>query len=186
MVTIGNNNFTSEVPLSASHAWLLSKQLYTAKEINHKGKIWSLAFNTTKGDLTRNLTVYIAQTSSSYASWDLVTEENRVFSGEVKFNAWQWNTIYFDKPFEYDGKSNIVVIVDDNTGKKSGGWGVLTHHIFYGESGYSGCSILSDDTKDIDPLDGESISSASSSNSYDYKNDIKFTFGDLFKTCDHS
>ena len=178
MVTIGNNNYTSEVPLSASHAWVLSKQMYTAKEINHKGKIWSLAFNTTKGDLTRNLTVYIAQTSSSYASWDVVTEENRVFSGEVKFNAWQWNTIYFDKPFEYDGKSNIVVIVDDNTGKKSGSWGVLTHHIFYGESGYSGCSILSDDTKDIDPLDGESISSASSSNSYDYKNDIKFTFGE--------
>ena len=181
VVTVGYDQYTTEVPLCASHAWVLSKQLYTANEINHKGKIWSIAFNTAKGDLTRNLTVYMNQTSNSSASWNTVTEADCVFSGEVMFTAGQWTTIYFDKPFEYDGKSNIVVTVDDNTGKKSGGWGVLTHYIFYGEAGNA---YAYDDNNDIDPTDEESIYNASSRNTYGYKNDIKFTFGEYPEPAD--
>ena len=181
VVTVGYDQYTTEVPLCASHAWVLSRQLYTANEINHKGKIWSIAFNTAKGDLTRNLTVYMNQTSNSSASWNTVTEADCVFSGEVMFTAGQWTTIYFDKPFEYDGKSNIVVTVDDNTGKKSGGWGVLTHYIFYGEAGNA---YAYDDNNDIDPTDEESIYNASSRNTYGYKNDIKFTFGEYPEPAD--
>ncbi len=175
VVTVGKDQYSTEVPLSASHAWVLSKQLYTAKEINHKGKIWSIAFNTTKGNLSRNLTVYMTQTSNSSTSWDAVTKDDCVFSGEVLFTAGQWTTIYFDKPFEYDGKSNIVVTVDDNTGKKDGSWGVLSHYIFYGDAGVA---YAYDDTKDIDPTDEESIDNASNRGTYTYKNEIKFTFGE--------
>lgn len=175
VVTVGKDQYSTEVPLSASHAWVLSKQLYTAKEINHKGKIWSIAFNTTKGNLSRNLTVYMTQTSNSSTSWNTVTDAEKVFSGEVLFTAGQWTTIYFDKPFEYDGKSNIVVTVDDNTGKKDGSWGVLSHYIFYGDAGVA---YAYDDTKDIDPTDEESIDNASSRATYEYKNDVKFTFGE--------
>ncbi|MBR4729710.1 MAG: fibronectin type III domain-containing protein, partial [Prevotella sp.] len=125
--------------------------------------------------MTRNLTVYVTHTNQSSIYWEPVTEADCVFSGEVMFASGQWNTIYFDKPFEYDGKSNIVVTVDDNTGKSSGGWGVLSNYIFYGDGNHV---VARDNNKDIDPLDAASIENASQKNSYTYKSQIQFTFGD--------
>jgi hypothetical protein len=177
-VTIGKAQYTADLPLTAQYKYALSQQVYSANEINHaKGKIWSIAFLTENGDLTRNLTVYLThtdQSSLSSYSWQPVTEADCVFSGEVTFTSRQWNTIYFDKPFEYDGKSNIVVTVDDNTGV-SGNWGALTNYIFYGDGNHA---IARDNNKDIDPLDATSIENASRKNTYDYKSHIKLTFTD--------
>ena len=178
-ITIGKAQYGHDLPITAQYKYALSQQVFSASEINHgKGKIWSLAFNTEKGDLTRNLTVYVThtdQSSMSSSSWQPVTEADCYFSGEVMFTSGQWNIIYFDKPFEYDGKSNIVVTVDDNTGKSSGGWGVLSNYIFYGDGN---CVVARDKNNDIDPLDATSIENASQKDSYSYKSQIQFTFGD--------
>lgn len=177
-VTIGKAQYTADLPLTAQYKYALSQQVYSANEINHaKGKIWSIAFLTENGDLTRNLTVYLThtdQSSLSSYSWQPVTEADCVFSGEVTFTSRQWNTIYFDKPFEYDGVSNIVVTVDDNTGV-SGNWGALTNFIFYGDGNHA---IARDNNKDIDPLNATSIDNANQKNTYDYKSHIKLTFAD--------
>ena len=37
-----------------------------------------------------------------------------VFSGEVTIAGKDWTTIYFETPFQYDGSSNVALIVDDN------------------------------------------------------------------------
>ena len=169
VVTIGKAQYSADLPLTAQYKYALSQQVFSAQEISHaKGKIWSIAFLTENGDLTRNYTVYLThtdQSSLSSYSWQPVTEADCVFSGEVTFTSRQWNTIYFDKPFEYDGVSNIVVTVDDNTGV-SGNWGALTNFIFYGDGNHA---IARDNNKDIDPLNATSIDNANQKNTFDYK-----------------
>lgn len=174
-ITIGSEDKWTDLPLTAQYKYTVTQQVFSAKEINHgKGKIWSLAFKTHTGDLKRNLTVYL--THSEYASVSLhpVTKADRVFKGEVMFTAGQWNTIYFEKPFEYDGKSSIIVTVDDNTGTAES-WGSLQNYYFYGDGGHA---IARDNNKDIDPLDEVSIENANKRDSYQYKAQIQFTFGE--------
>ena len=177
-ITIGKGDSYADLPLTAQYKYALTQQVFSANEINHaKGKIWSIAFRTKNGDLTRKYNVYLTHTnlsSLSSSSWQPVTAADCYFSGEVTFTSGQWNTIYFDKPFEYDGKSNIVVTVDDNTGR-SDGWGALTNAYFYGDGNHANAR---DNSKDIDPLDAESIASASNKGTQSYKNQIQLTFGD--------
>ena len=177
-ITIGEGEHYTDLPLTAQYKYALSQQVFSAAEINHaKGKIWSIAFRTEKGDLTRKYNVYLThtdQSSMSSYSWQPVTEADCYFSGEVMFTSGQWNIIYFDKPFEYDGKSNIVVTVDDNTGVADG-WGALTNAYFYGDGNHA---IARDNNKDIDPLDATSIENANKKDTYSYKSQIQFTFGD--------
>ena len=176
-VTIGKGDNYTDLPLTADYNYALTQQVFSAQEINHgKGKIWSIAFRTKNGDLARKYNVYLThtdQSSMSSYSWQPVTEADCYFSGEVMFTSRQWNIIYFDKPFEYDGKSNIVVTVDDNTGRDDG-WGSLTNAYFYGDGNHA----IARSSTDIDPLDPTSIENTSNKSTYEYKNQIKFTFGD--------
>jgi uncharacterized coiled-coil protein SlyX len=179
-VEIGKASYSHDLPITASHCYSLSQQVFTADEINQKaGNIWSLAFNTESGDLTRNLTVYVTKTNQSWLSsgdWQTVTEDDCVFSGDVKFTSGQWNSIDFDKPFKYDGKSNLVVTVNDNTGKKDGSFAVLANYVFYG-SGQQ-CITAYDEKNSISPMDQSTIENARSNSAYSYKSQLRFTFED--------
>ena len=174
-ITIGSGDSWTDLPITAQYNYAVTQQVFSADEINHgKGKIWSLAFKTHTGDLKRNLTVYLTHRDYASVSLHPVTEADQVFKGEVMFTAGQWNTIYFDRPFEYDGKSSIIVTVDDNTGTAEG-WGSLQNYYFYGDGGHA---IARDNNKDIDPLDEASIENANKRDSYQYKAQIQFTFGE--------
>ena len=174
-ITIGSGDNWTDLPITAQYNYAMTQQVFSAEEINHgKGKIWSLAFKTHTGDLKRNLTVYLTHRDYASVSLHPVTEADQVFKGEVMFTAGQWNTIYFDRPFEYDGKSSIIVTVDDNTGTAEG-WGSLQNYYFYGDGGHA---IARDNNKDIDPLDEASIENANKRDSYQYKAQIQFTFGE--------
>ena len=48
--------------------------------------------------------------------WVTVSSSDRVFSGNVNFEANAWKTITFANPFVYNGISNVAIVVDDNTG----------------------------------------------------------------------
>ncbi len=100
----------------------LSQQIYTAEEIGSAGNITSIAFynqgeNNTK---TRTYDIYLKPTNKfeffSNTDWINVSEDDKVFSGEVTMTTNEWTFITFDKPFVYDGTSNLALIVDDNTG----------------------------------------------------------------------
>ena len=174
-ITIGSGDNWTDLPITAQYNYTLTQQVFSAEEINHgKGKIWSLAFKTHTGDLKRNLTVYLTHRDYASVSLHPVTEADQVFKGEVMFTAGQWNTIYFDRPFEYDGKSSIIVTVDDNTGTAED-WGSLQNYYFYGDGGHA---IARDNNKDIDPMDEASIENANKRDSYQYKAQIQFTFGE--------
>ena len=102
----------------------LSEQIYTADEIGLPGTITSIAFYNGGTTKSPNIKVYLVSTSetefSSTTSWLTVTDSDKVYEGEVTFTAGQWTTIQFDTPFEYDGNSNLGVIVDENMAWSSG------------------------------------------------------------------
>lgn len=178
VVTIGKASYFHGVPITAQYKYSLSQQIYTADEIgNEAGNIWSLAFNTGKGNLTRNIDVYVTKTSQSgLSSGDFlpVTEADRVYSGELTFTANQWNSLDFQKPFAYDGSSNILITIDDNSGYSSGGWGVLTTGIFYGNG--QQCHVAESKNNDLDPMDATTMGNAYDNDAYSYKNQIRLTF----------
>ena len=124
MVCIGSGTSTNNyLPTYTLYNYSLSQQIYTAEEIGQAGAIYSVDFymkNTSSNTYTRNLDIYMVNTEketfSSNTDWIPVTSSDLVFSGEVTFTDNDWTTIEFDSPFVYDGNSNIVLVVDDNTG----------------------------------------------------------------------
>ena len=171
---------SADLPISASHKYVLTQQQFNAQQINHaKGDIWSLGLQAEKGDVTRNFTIYITtpeQSTYSDYGWWTVTDADCVFSGEVTFTSGQWTTIYFTKPVQYDGKSNLIITIDDNTGESSGSWGVLSCYTIKGSHSYA-----YSDKADIDPKDYSTLESVSSWNrgTVSYQSKIQLTFGDF-------
>lgn len=121
-VAIGLTGMTTYqyLPGYTYYNYSLSYQIYTADEINAIGEIGKLAFfNSGNYSITRNYDIYLAHTDKTTInnSSDLiaVTTSDRVFSGRVTMTSGDWTTITFNQPFDYNGTSNLMLIVDDNT-----------------------------------------------------------------------
>ena len=120
-VAVGQAALTNTLlPSYTYYNYTLSQQIYTAAEIGEAGFIGSIAFFNTGYQRKRDLAIYMVNTTkttfSSNSDWIVPTEEQQVFSGEVIMVKGHWTTIVLDKPFEYDGVSNLALIVDDNSG----------------------------------------------------------------------
>ena len=117
-VCIGEGTTTnSYLPTYSYYNYSLTQQIYTAEEIGGAGLIESVDFYCT-GAVTRTLDVYMVSTEKdafeSTTDWITVTSADLVFSGSVAF-AQGWNTITFDDPFIFRGRTNVALIVDDNS-----------------------------------------------------------------------
>ena len=121
-VVVGKGTTSSSyLPSYSYYYYTLSQQIYTADELGiGAGEISSVSFFNTGTTRTRSYTVYMLNTNkTSFVSgndWIAVTESDLMFSGSVTMTQGSWTTIYFSTPFNYDGTSNIALIVDDNTG----------------------------------------------------------------------
>jgi uncharacterized ubiquitin-like protein YukD len=109
------------LPSYSYYCYSLSQQIYTADELNlGAGKISSVAFFNTGTTRSRNYTIYMVSTNkdsfNDYSDWITVTAADKVFTGNVTMMSGSWTTIPFDKTFNYDGVSNIALVIDDNTG----------------------------------------------------------------------
>ena len=108
-------------PLFVAVQYSISQQYYTAEEIGMEaGYIKSLSFKTGVWyeDDARRLEVYMVNTEdATFNGLDMVqvTNEDKVFSGNVTFLPNSWATIEFDKYFNYTG-GNVMVCVSDLTG----------------------------------------------------------------------
>lgn len=117
----GTNSY-ERIPTDIYYKYSLSEQIYTAAELGSEAKtIESIDFyKTTDGTYTRNLNIYMVLTTKNSfrnnSDWVSVTASDLVFSGNVTFGANAWATITLDTPFEYDGESNMLLVVDDNSG----------------------------------------------------------------------
>lgn len=125
--TSQNENFPS---YSATN-YSLTQQIYTPCEIGKQGTIKSISFYNSGSTKNRIYDVFIKQTNTesygSPASFIPVASTDRVTYTNVTMSASGWTTIYFLTPFEYDGTSNLVVTIDDNTGTASSGMRCYTY-----------------------------------------------------------
>ncbi len=121
-VTIGSGTTSgSYLPTSDYYKYSLTQQIYTASELGTAGTITAISFyyNTSTSSNSRNLQVYMSHTSSStITSWSTVSSSQCVYSGAHTFTQ-GWNTITLTTPFAYNGTSNLLLTVDDNTGSWS-------------------------------------------------------------------
>lgn len=115
----GTNGFTY-LPTYSLYNYSITEQIYTAAEIGSAGNITSITFNSVGDTRERTLDIYMVHTNqttfSSTTAWVHPTNDDKVFTGSVSFGAGQLVKIPFDKPFEYDGNQNVVLIVNDRTG----------------------------------------------------------------------
>ena len=124
-IRIGTGTYTQyNMPSMTASPYSLTEQIYTSEEIGDAGAgagvITSIDFYNTAPEQTRNLDIYLVHTDKSCfnhpSEFVGVNEADLVFSGNVTFLQGDWTVINFDKDFSYDGKSNVAIVVDDNTG----------------------------------------------------------------------
>jgi hypothetical protein len=128
----GNHEY---LPSYSFYEYALSQQIYTAEEIGTACTITSISFfNKANTDRVRTYDIYLKHTDkssfSSKTDWITVSASDKVFSGTVTMGAVAWTTFELDTPFEYDGTSNLVLVVDDNTNG-------------YDHAPYMSCSVYS-------------------------------------------
>ena len=116
----GDTSTNSYLPTYEYYNYSLTQQIYNADEIGLAGTINSIAFHAS-GLSSRNLQVYLVYTTKNsfngLNSWITPTLDDLVFTGNVSGDATSdLVTLRLDTPFEYDGVSNLCLIVDDNTG----------------------------------------------------------------------
>ena len=155
-VTIGSGTTSGYyLPTGDYYKYSLTQQIYTASELGEAGTITAISFyyNTATASNPRSLEIYMAHTpSSTITSWSIVTTGQRVYSGTYTFTQ-GWNTITLTTPFAYDGSSNLLLTVDDNTGN----W--TTNSQFYTYStGANRAIYYRNDSTNPDPTGSVSVS----------------------------
>lgn len=178
LVQIGDGGTTQKSGLPSATSWKysLSEQIYTVAEVRRSGVITSIAFKSCEFTLTRTIDLYLVHTDkSSYSSgtdWVTGSESDKVFSGTVTFEKGEWAIITFDRPFVYDGKRNLCVIVND----KSNVVNSSTQWLVYDATNQA--HVRFNDNNPYDP--SSPLSTATAINSLrDYKNQIQLGFEDL-------
>ena len=144
----GTEETTSHLlPSPSYYSYSLSEQIYTADEIGSAGVINGIAFVNFGEEKTRTYDIYLKHTEKtsfgSSTDWVNVTAADRVFSGSVTLHTNRCTPIVFDVSFEYDGSSNLLLVVDDNTGDWTGG---SMSCLVYETEGNQAIQTNSDDT----------------------------------------
>ena len=172
--TLGTPETTnSYLPTYAFYKYSFTEQIYTAAEMGGEaGVITAVDFMNTGSQITRDLDIYMIHTSDSVfenaTDWFTVTAADKVFSGEVTFEGGsEWTSITFDTPFNFNGDSNVVLVVDDNTGS----YVSSVPFSVYTAAGQA-IRIYSDDT-DYEPTDPNYTGTL-----MDLKNHIRFAVGE--------
>lgn len=122
---VGSGDGTSRfLPFSNWFHYGLTQQIYTAKELGNKaGSIMALDFfRTDDNECNNTIEIYLVKTDktafTNSSDWISVTEADKVYDGKMQFESNQWTTIELTKPFDYDGVSNLALIVYDKNVKE--------------------------------------------------------------------
>ena len=144
-------------PTFAFYNYSYTQQIYTAAEIGQAGTIYAISFKyaTTYAAFERDLTIYMKNvTRDNFGheyDYEPMTAENEVYMGTVIAAEAGWLTITLQTPFEYDGTSNLLIGVDDNTGAYE------SNKFFWCFNDSDNMSIRAyNDTDNPNPLDIES------------------------------
>ena len=150
----------------------LTQQIYTPEQVGAAGTITQIAFYVnTRQNRNRTLRIYLEhtgyntiQTNDNNAYVTFPIADNLAYSGTQNFNTTGWHTITLTTPFYYDGLSNLLVTVCDDTNRDHS-----TVFRTYSSGGtrsvYVAWDSATDPTTYYYPADGTST----------YNNQIRFT-----------
>ena len=169
-VTIGDGTYiNSFFPCNSCYNYCLTEQLYTSSEIDGAGNITSISFNaSTVMSTPRNWAVYLMPTTQTSLTGfvNMGATAVKVYEGPVNITQ-GWFTINFTTPFPYDGSSNLILAIDDNTGS------YLCSNSFYNHTNPNGSSYyyyVDNASSNPNPSSATSCSPAS----INYRADIIF------------
>ena len=171
---IGNGTVTNNTyPIgygSSDNYYTYVQELYTADELSSEGLtaggiIQSLSFQYSGSSKSKDpITIWLAHTTrtsmTTNAGFIPTSEMQQVFYGEVNMSE-GWINIPLDRSFVWDGSSNVVVAVLNNSGNTDD-----RNTVFYG-SNLSGYALCRNTWQTIDP-DNSSCSTLS------FRNNILF------------
>ncbi len=179
-VSIGNGGcgYCSEFPTHLYFNNTASQMIYLENEINQVGNITTISFkNNYAGlDTTRNIKLYLATTllnQFSFLSDALpISDFTLVYEGPWHIVGGQWSQIQLNTPFLYDGTSNLVIGMEDNTGNYIGG-GVY----WQASTGTKRCIGTRNDNLAV------SMSNLTGGSIVDYYPDVKLTIAEVESFC---
>jgi M6 family metalloprotease-like protein len=120
----GSSMTSNTLPSYSYYKYALTQQIYTAQELGQTGYITCIAFYNDGAEKTRTYDIYMKHTTkntfSGASDWEVVSSNDKVFSGTVTMAAEDWTFITLDRPFDYDGSSNLVLVSDDNSANWTG------------------------------------------------------------------
>ena len=178
-IQIGNGNSLSyNFPSTSHYKYSLTEQIFTTAELGGPNTFHSISFQAANViDSTRIWDIYLMPTTRSSLTGfiDIDATAQLVFSGTVNITA-GWFTIPFDSSFAYDGFSNLMLIVDDNTGSFVSG-----SNTYFCSNNPDGNSFRGfHDITDFDPHNASSYSGYAQS----VRNNVIFgSFCDTTTTC---
>lgn len=115
-----------QVPVNNYYRYSYSQQIIPASELDGAGSITAINFSyASASPMTSktNCTIYMGHTArTSFPVADSIVNPRDlqlVYTGSLNC-AQGWNRFVLDYPFEYDGVSNIVIAIDDNSGQYNG------------------------------------------------------------------
>ncbi len=154
-VIVGNETTTTSyyTPFNSLYGYSFTEVVYPADEIGLAGAIGYVSYylaQSNTAEQTNNITLYMKNVSrnafSTTSDYETVTADDIVYSGAwtIPANYTGWITIELDRPFDYDGNSNLMVAMHEYTS------GFSTRYFLYTTVNNSGVSFYSD-SSDPDP-----------------------------------
>ncbi|MBQ9865362.1 MAG: fibronectin type III domain-containing protein [Bacteroidales bacterium] len=171
----GNGSVTTtyRMPINNYYNYSYTQQLVLASEMSGPATLLGIRFNYASSNGVNNknnCTIYVAHTSlsslstSSYVAPSTMT---MVYTGPLNVVT-GWNEFLFTTPFAYNGTSNLVVAIDDNSGSYPG-----SSYTYSAYNTYSPMSLLF--YSDSDNPDPASLSSyGGSTQLLTYRADMEF------------
>lgn len=119
-ITVGTGTTESVFPLGSTSKYERSASIYSKAEIGTSGAITSLSWFTNITSKTKTIKVYIktitkSMFDSSGNTWEeLISDAELVFDGTIKTTTRNWTTIGLSSIYQYNGKENLMVLVEQN------------------------------------------------------------------------
>ena len=162
-VAVGNGTTTTySLPVNNYYNYCFTQQIYLASEMGGERDITSLSFDyayTTSMTAKNNVSIYLGNTTqstfSSTTNYVPITNQQLVYTGPLNCHQ-GWNTFNLTTPFHYNGTSNLVITIDDNSNNKN----TSSHTFHYHPAGATRSLYYYSDDNNPDPSNPTGVSTS--------------------------
>lgn len=172
----GTASTTYLIPLNNFYRYTYTQQIFTSAELGGTAQtITAISFQyaySSPMTAKTNCVIYLGHTNqstfSSTSNYVPLANLTQVYSGSLNCTSQGWNTFTLRTPFSYNGRDNLVLAIDDNSGSYNS-----SSYVFNTHSANNQCIYFYSDSYDPNP---SNPTSAGASNSvYSYRSNVRFT-----------